>query len=362
MANKEHLAILKQGVDAWHRWRKENPDIQPDLRGAELYGANLSGWNLSRANLSGAMLHRANLANADLSYSDLSHAALYEANLSAYDPPPCNLSHANLTEARLGDAFLWRADLSDAVLRRADLAGANLRDAVLRAADLREADLEGAVLVRANLEGADLTGCRVYGVSAWDLKLQAANQSNLVVTAKYSDEPMITVDHLEVAQFVHLLLYKEKIRHVIDTVTAKAVLILGRFTPDERKKVLDAIRDELRKRDYLPVIFDFEKPTSRNLTETVTLLARMSRFIIADLTDPRSIPHELYAIVPTLSSVPVQPILLSSQTEYAMFDDLAVYQWVLPILKYDQVDDLLRFLPEKVIAPAEQKASELAKR
>ena len=32
---------------------------------------------------------------------------------------------------------------------------------------------------------------------------------------------------------------------------------------DERKVVLDAIRDELRKRDYVPVLFDFEKPSGQ---------------------------------------------------------------------------------------------------
>jgi hypothetical protein len=30
MANAEHLAILRQGVDVWSKWREANPDIQPD--------------------------------------------------------------------------------------------------------------------------------------------------------------------------------------------------------------------------------------------------------------------------------------------------------------------------------------------
>ena len=93
------------------------------------------------------------------------------------------------------------------------------------------------------------------------------------------------------------MLHNEKIRDVIDTITSKAVLILGRFT-DERKVVLDALREELRKRDYLPILFDFNVPATRDITETVSLLARMARFIIADLTDPSSIPKELEAIVP----------------------------------------------------------------
>lgn len=58
------------------------------------------------------------------------------------------------------------------------------------------------------------------------------------------------------------------IRHVVDTITSKAVLILGRFT-DERKAVLDALRQELRKRDYLPILFDFAVPATRDMTETI---------------------------------------------------------------------------------------------
>jgi len=59
------------------------------------------------------------------------------------------------------------------------------------------------------------------------------------------------------------------------SVCQQVVLILGRFTP-ERKVVLDAIRDELRKRDYLPVLFDFEKPANKDLTGTISTLANMA--------------------------------------------------------------------------------------
>ena len=106
----------------------------------------------------------------------------------------------------------------------------------------------GTLLVETNFEGANLTGCQVYGISAWNVNLTGTQQSDLVITQR--DEPVITVDNLEVAQFIFLLLHNEKIRHVIDTITSKAVLILGRFTP-ERKAVLDAIREALRQRNYL---------------------------------------------------------------------------------------------------------------
>ena len=66
------------------------------------------------------------------------------------------------------------------------------------------------------------------------------------------------------------------IRNLLDTITTKVVLILGRFTP-ERKLVLDALRDALKAHNYVPVMFDFAKPISRDLTETVITLAHMAK-------------------------------------------------------------------------------------
>ncbi len=39
MANKEHLEILKQGVEVWNKWRTENlNDAEPDFEEADLDG------------------------------------------------------------------------------------------------------------------------------------------------------------------------------------------------------------------------------------------------------------------------------------------------------------------------------------
>jgi hypothetical protein len=243
MADEQQLAILRQGSDAWNAWRDRNPDIQPNLSGA-------------------------NLREAILSEADLTWARLNEADLSQ-----ANLSKAKLIEADLRLAHLYRSVLNGADLIGANVSGANLYRADLIGANLSEAKLEGASLVNTNFTGADLTGCRVYGISAWNLKLDGAKQENLIITPP--DEPEITTDNLEVAQFIYLLLDNEKIRDVIDTITSKVVLILGRFT-DERKVVLDALREELRKRNYMPVVFDFDKPASKDLTGTVqTLVNRL---------------------------------------------------------------------------------------
>ncbi len=191
------------------------------------------------------------------------------------------------------------------------------------------------------------------------MQLERAKQENLVITPP--DEPVITVDNLKIAQFLYLLLNNREIRDVIDTVAKKAVLILGRFTT-ERKAVLDGLRDALRTQGYLPILFDFDKPASRDLTETISTLAHLARFVIADLTDAKSIPQELQMIVPNLPSVPVQPLILTSQHEYGMFEHFTRFPWVLPVYRYSDEVILLQSLQEKVVAPAEQKAKELEKR
>jgi sugar/nucleoside kinase (ribokinase family) len=124
------------------------------------------------------------------------------------------------------------------------------------------------------------------------------NQQNLVITPE--GETAITVDNTKVAQFIYLLLNNKEIRDVIDTITSKAVLILGRFSK-ERKPVLDAIRDELRKpeHNYLPIVFDLQSSANQTTIETIKTLANMARFVIADLTDARSVLQELQAIVPS---------------------------------------------------------------
>jgi hypothetical protein len=246
------------------------------------------------------------------------------------------------------------ANLTGAYLNRADLNEANLRQA-----NLTGADLSGATLIDTDLTDADLTGCSIFGISAWRLNLEGAKQNNLVITPL--DEPEITVDNIEVAQFIYLMLNNQKVREVIDTITSKAVLILGRFT-DERKAVLDAIREELRKRNYLPILFDFDKPGSRSRDETITLLARMARFVVADISDAKSVLQELRAIVPDLPSVPVQPIILATQEEPGMFDFYWGRPSFLKVHRYASQEQLIADLGEKVITPAEAKAEELGER
>jgi uncharacterized protein YjbI with pentapeptide repeats len=384
MANLQHLEILQSGVAQWNKWRRQHPRIHPDLSNDELPGeldedvrflvsavvnevvpgrAPADEGGLAGTVLNGINFRRTNLANVRLDSAMLIEADLSEANLRDASLSSCVLTGAKMTRIDACGANFNAATLRWAELSRAKLTGANLRlanaDGVrARHADLRDTDLFYASFVMADLSGADLSGASVYGISAWDVDLREATQERLVITR--ATEPIVTIDDLQVAQFLHLIISNQNIRTVIDTLATKVVLILGRFTP-ERKAVLEVVRDELRSRGFVPILFDFDRPASRDFTETVVTLAHLARFIIADLTDPASLPKELEAIVPRLA-VPLLPLIERGSRPYAMFSDYWKYDWVLDIVEYPTAASLRRSFDRLVVRPAERAARSLARR
>ena len=312
----KHLEILEKGSSEWDQWRKENPNTKIDLRKAALDEHSPAGSHLCGANLSGA---------------DLSGAEFIGTNLMDTD-----FSGANLSGADLRSTYLSMANFSGA-----DLSGANL---------------EGAVMMQTNIQDTILKDCRIYGISVWDpIGTPAEGSGSLIITL--SGQPEVTVDDLEVAQFVYLLLNNEKIRNVLDTIGKKGVLILGRFSP-ERKKVLDALRDKLKTLDYVPMIFDFEGATTKDFTETVKILAGMCLFIIADITSPKSSPLELQATVPDYK-VPFVPIIQAGEEPFSMFANLQSYPWMFDVLRYKDVDRLIERIDDAIIQPAVSMAKKL---
>ena len=106
MANPEHLAKLKEGVEAWNQWRKQNPEVRPDLRKANLGGGFLEHVDLRRADLREANLREARLSGAELQGADFREAILIGADLTTAHLDRASLSPAYLSKARLVGAKL----------------------------------------------------------------------------------------------------------------------------------------------------------------------------------------------------------------------------------------------------------------
>lgn len=380
---------LKDGEISWNKWRARNPDQYIDFRDANLreLRLDLSSFNLNRANFSGADIARLNFRGASLAAVYASNANLEGADFSSADLSGsyfnnCRCALATFTGSDLrvskfSDCFFISSSFDGANMRRSDfgmshfssvtfnraiLAEAKLEDAVLRDCDFNEADLRGANLIGASfvdvrLPRSNLSGARVYGTSAWSVDLTDANQSGIVITPNGESE--ITVDSLRIAQFVYVLLTNTEVRDVIDSITSKVVLIIGRFSSD-RKLVLDALRTALRRHNYTPIIFDFTRPHSRSFIETIGTLAAMSKFVVADLTDAKVVLQELQLILTTLPSVPVQPLIAAGTAPAATLLDFVTYSSFLNIHVYDTKQSLLDDISAAVIAPAERRIAEIA--
>lgn len=183
MADRDQLGILKQGIEVWHRWRRDNPDVAPNLdraplRGAFLCSARLSGADLRNADLCGTDLSKADLRFANLSGADLTGADLTGANLSGGNFVVAKFGGADLSEASLRKADLGGADLSFTSLRKADLSGASLRGADLNSADLSSATLHDVDLKNATLRSADLHGVSLYKADLRKADLRKADLSS----------------------------------------------------------------------------------------------------------------------------------------------------------------------------------------
>jgi hypothetical protein len=119
MANPEHLEILKQGVEEWNRWRKDNPNIRPDLSEAFLIGGIFSG--------------------ADFSFAELFRVDLLEAALDKANFSNANLVEAGLVNADLKGSDLFRANLAAASVQGADFNGAEIGFTIFVDSDLSQA-------------------------------------------------------------------------------------------------------------------------------------------------------------------------------------------------------------------------------
>jgi hypothetical protein len=171
MANEEHLKILLQGVEVWNRWRNDNPEIEPDLREADLKKAELNQINLRKTNLCRASLSGAHFKKADLGDANLSGAYLINGNLKG----------ANLTRANLNGARLILANLRNANFSGAHLSYANFTNAKLSGIDLSGAYLYGANLSVANLTGANLQNTNLQATRLINTKLDGANLTDALL-------------------------------------------------------------------------------------------------------------------------------------------------------------------------------------
>ena len=359
---RQHLDLLARSLGApaggneWNEWRRKHPHLRPNLRGADLSHLDLNDLQLDHVSLRDADLSGSNLASAALTKTDLRDAQCFNTNFSG----------ADLKESELEGAWLNQTNLAEADLSHAHLGGAFLTDCSLN---------------RTWLEGADLRGTYMWGCSYWGAWIdESTKQSGIRIASDFdwiefvmsnkSRDPAlanklfdIQIDDLRVADFMWQIKdYPERVAEMINAATSKLVLLLGRFEGEQRAILDEVLVPTLADLHYIPMVFDFKPPDNRDVIESVAILAGLSHFVIADLTDPRSTPLESQLLVPMLA-VPFFPIIRRGDRVFSMFADLQrKYPWVQPLEIYRGKKHLVQLLKESILLRAERVAKTWQKR
>ena len=423
--NKTQLRMILEASDRddvtqWNNWRKNNPDIQLDLRHASFDECRLYGINLDKAILTGASFDGAHLLKAKFNGARLTNSTFNfvyawgaefknaKCNNVAFER--ANLREADFTSATLRNSEFRNADLENATMRDVNLKCSSMEYAILKSANLSNSGMVEIDLSNSNLEGSNLTGVRMYdgnaqgadfsgatlkganlrkttftsaNLSSADLRgadirdaiVNGVNVSDVIYDNNTNQRNLryeiwhpgvgdfydITFGNIEMTHLISLFQKNPKWENIFNVSTSKLVLILGRFADPARYKVLDGLRQELPTYDYLPVVFDFGEPTGRDTVEVVATLAGLSRFIICDLTQQKSTPLESHVIIPNLS-IPFVPIIQKGDKEFSMFRALRKYDWVLPTVSYSSKKQLLDHLYDAILKPAEKKLRHLVDR
>ncbi len=204
MANEEHLIIIRLGLLApsletsviWNQWRKNNPEIIPDLSGAKLRkfslenidfsNCNLEKTDLNRANLKGANLENANLQGAYLNKANLENVNLKNANLKGAFVAYINPTHANFEAANLENAILFEISGWDEPPIGLEITAEELlKQYAAGRRSFRGLDINinnKKILIEANLEGADLAYTTIFNPDFTIDDLTGSNLKNTNLT------------------------------------------------------------------------------------------------------------------------------------------------------------------------------------
>lgn len=301
---------------------KNSSFIKSNFRNSELCSVYFDNCITKKAHFEGSFLRETMFINSNLQLIKMNNCKFL---FLSFDN--CNFRNGMLYDSIFDNCQFYMCNFTYTLLTNSTIINSTITKSDFSNVDFRHSQFSAN-----KLEDSDLSRSKIFGVSTWKLNLINTTQNDLRITD--INEPKITIDNIEVAQFIYLLLNNAKLREIIDTVTSKVVLILGRFT-ENRKKILEELRNTLKTKNFLPIIIDFDVPHSRTTLETISTVAHMAKFIIADLSDSKSVLQELQFIVTNLPSVIVQPIIDNSDDPPGMIDHFCMYKSFLPTISYD---------------------------
>ena len=259
---------------------------------------------------------------ADFNEADLRKSSFIGSDLTNSKFDKANLCEADFSETILRFSSFQETDLRKAKLSRSILEGSIFFRTDLRDASMKDTDFSACCLISTNLSNTNLKNSYIYGISVWDIE---TNNKTVMKDLVISRDPLITIDDIELAQFIYLILNNKKISNLITTMRTKSVLILGSFS-DKSKSVLERLKKVLSNKNLIPIIFDFKPSEKQDSMETVRTIALLSNFVIVDLSIPAGQLHELASIVRN-TYIPFATIVNDDSKQTSMLNEFRHQYW-----------------------------------
>jgi hypothetical protein len=176
-----------------------------------------------------------------------------------------------------------------------------------------------------------------------------AKKAQVTVRTSHEKTANQTIQH---ARDIDGMNYSE----IMSYTSKKRVLILGRFK-ERRIKILKLIKEQLQQHPnkYIPELYTYDIPDKKDLVDSICGFALLSKFIIADISEPSAVQAELQAIDMLNTSVPIVPIINKTGREYSLFTHIAKAPNVAkPTIRYNNEADVIEKLNNDVIPLAEE--------
>jgi hypothetical protein len=255
------------------------------------------------------------------SNADLTGANFFLANLMGSSFKGSIINNVNFMSA-----LILKSNFRNSIIENSEFNGADLWNSNFSASNIKNSNFRGSNLTKIDISSAKIMDCKIYGISCWDIKRNDYTiTKNLIISDPYSDDPIITIDDIELAQFIYLILNNKKISNLITTMRTKSVLLLSSFD-NKSKLVLDKIKELLLKYDFIPIVFDFMPSNKQDLMETIRTLALLSRFVIVDLSIQSGQLHELASLVKE-TYIPFVTIASEGSKQTRMLNEFRHHYW-----------------------------------
>ena len=263
-----------------------------------------------------------------------------------------NFGHSDFLNCTFtNETNLIKSDLTDCYFEGCAFIDTKLLDVDMRTSTFKSCKFSNSVfknvsLVDSTFTGGKISGCEIYGVNLWNANIDGTNQSDLSISqnvARYEDTT--SVDDIELSSLINYLSKNKKFSSL--NTDSNFVLLLGSFE-SKRYENLKRLKQKLKEeKKYVPILCDWNVNKADNLLELVVLLAGFSRFIVVDLSSPRSVPAELQTILSSMV-IPVIPLIEENEDFYTAYKYISRYQWVENLYKYQSFEEVLES-PDKII-------------